>query len=128
VTVGRTWKLWAYRYESGKLWHVGEKRWVELHQLACPIVPVLVEEILGDRFVPEVTHYGWQTTKAHPHWSGDKPSMIQVRGGNNPANLRRALMYLSMCFPYGLDAAIKHGDGDIIGLRITERAEQEEVP
>lgn len=21
--VGRTWKLWAHRYESGKLWNVG---------------------------------------------------------------------------------------------------------
>ncbi len=26
-----------------------------------------------------------------------------------------------MCFPYGLDAAIRHGDGHIVALRITER-------
>jgi hypothetical protein len=32
-------------------------------------------------------------------------------------------MLLSMCFPYGLDAAIKSGDGNVVALRITERQE-----
>ena len=45
TSLGRTWKLWAYRYESGALWHVGERKWVELHQLGHPLVAVLAEEI-----------------------------------------------------------------------------------
>ena len=59
ANVGRTWKLWAHRYESGKLWNIGARRWVEIHQLTHPIVAVLVEEILGDPYAAEVTHYGW---------------------------------------------------------------------
>ena len=58
VSVCRTWRLWAHRYESGELWHVGDRGWVELHQLQDPIVPILVEEVLGDPYAPEVTHYG----------------------------------------------------------------------
>ena len=117
-SVGRSWSLWAHRYESGELWHIGDRGWVELHQLQDPIIHVLVEEILGDPYVPEVTHYGWQDSKDKP---GDPPTMIQVRTGTDPSDPRRALMFLNMCFPYGLDAAIKHGDGSLVALRITER-------
>jgi hypothetical protein len=113
-SVGRTWALWAHRYESGELWHIGDRGWVELHQLQDPIVHVLVEEILGDPYVPAVTHYGWQDAEDKP---GDPPTMIQVRSGSEPG---RALMFLSMCFPYGLDSAIRRGDGRLVALRITE--------
>ena len=123
ITVGRTWQLWAHRYESGKLWNIGQRRWVEIHQLSCPIVPVLVEEIIGDRFDSEVTHYGWQDAEGRGHRHSDAPSMIQVRTGNDLKDPRRALSFLSMCFPYGLDAAVKHGDGAVVALRITERSE-----
>jgi hypothetical protein len=119
ITVGRTWQLWVHRYESGKLWNIGQRRWVEIHQLDRPIVPVLVEEILGDLYAPEVTHYGWQAA----HRASDTLSMIQVRTGNDPKDPRRALSFLDMCFPYGLDAAVKHGDGAVVALRITERSE-----
>ena len=49
--------------------------------------------------------------------------MIQIRTGNDPADPKRALMFLDMCFTYGLDAAIKSGDGDVVALRITESQE-----
>lgn len=120
----REWKLWAYRYENGELWHIGERRWVELHQLQRPLVSVRVEKILGDLYAPEITHYGWQYTEGSRHRHGDVPTMIQVRTGNDPKNPTRALMFLSMCFPYGLDTAVKRGDGNIVALRITERQEE----
>lgn len=119
--VGRTWKLWAHRYESGKLWHVGAREWVKLHGLDHPLVAVLVEEILGDPYAPEVTHYSWQYVEGSKYRHGDVPTMIQVRTGNDPAQPKRALMFLDMCFTYGLGAAIAKGDGNVVALRITER-------
>jgi len=123
AVVGRTWKLWAYRYENGKLWHIGDRGWVALHQLSNPLVPVLVEEILGDLYAPEITHYGWQYAEGSRYRHGDTPTMIQIRTGNDPKDPKRGLMFLDMCFPYGLEAMIKNGDGNVIALRITERQE-----
>lgn len=122
--VDRTWKLWAYRHANGKLWHIGARRWVELHQLTHPLVPVLVEEILADLYAAEVTHYGWQYVEGSPYRHGDAPTLIQVRTGADPKDPKRALMFLSMCFSYGLDAAVERGDGNIVALRITERQEE----
>jgi hypothetical protein len=111
TTVGRSWKLWAYRYESGALWHVGARKWVQLHGLDRPLVPVLVEEILGDRYAEAVTHYGWQDREDVRH--DDVPAMIQVRAGDDP---KRALMLLATCV--GIDGK---NDGRVVALRITER-------
>jgi hypothetical protein len=123
IPVGRTWGLWAYRHANGKLWHVGARKWVELHRLSHPLVAVLVEEILGDPYTDEVTHYGWQYAEGSRYRHGDLPTMIQVRTGNDPTNPKRARMFLDMCFPYGVDSAIERGDGSMIALRITERPE-----
>ena len=123
TSVGRTWKLWAHRQESGKLWNIGSRRWVEIHQLSHPIVAVLVEEILGDPYAAEITHYGWQYVEGSRYRHGDAPTMIHIRTGNDPKDPKRALMFLNMCFTYGLDAAIKSGDGNVVALRITERQE-----
>ncbi len=123
MTIGRTWKLWAYRYESGKLWHVGARRWVELHRLNHPLVPVLAEEILGDLYAEEITHYGWQYHEGSKYRHGDAPTMIQVRTGNDPKDPRRALMFLNMCFPYGVNAEIERETGAIVAMRVTERQE-----
>ena len=107
-TTGRAWKLWAYRYENGALWHVGPRKWVELHGISCPLVPVLVEEILGDRYAPEVTHYGWESREGKRRAT---PSMIQIRAGADP---KRALMFLSMC------VSIDRDDGAVVPLRVIE--------
>ena len=123
MTIGRTWKLWAHRHENGKLWHVGARKWVELHGLTHPLVAVLVEEILGDPYADEVTHYGWEYVENSKH-RRDTPTMIQIRTGNDPSNPKRARMFLDMCFAYGVQAAIDHGEGNIVALRITEQPEE----
>jgi hypothetical protein len=125
IIVGRRWRLWATRrtYASGPVageityWHVGTKRWVDLHGSRDPTVPVLLEEVLGNNFAPEVTHYGWEDAE-HPR---ELPSMIQVRTG---ASADRAMMFLDMCFPYGLEAALEKKTGWVVALRITERVEE----
>jgi len=122
---GRTWKLWAHRYESGALWHIGKRGWVEIHQLPHPIVPVLVKEVLGDPYAPEVTHYGWQYVEGSRYRHGDAPTMIQVRSGTTP---ERAMMMLDMCFPCEIRAMIERGDGNVVALRITERQEEATTP
>lgn len=123
TTLGRAWKLYAYRYEGGLFHHVGERGWVALHQLPHPLVPVLVEEILGDLYTDAITHYGWQYVEGSRYRHGDAPTMIQIRAGSDPKDPKRALMLLDMCFAYGLAAEIKNGDGDVVALRITERKE-----
>jgi hypothetical protein len=121
--VGRTWHLWAHRYKSGEFWHVGARPWVELHRVACPIVSVLVQEILGDPYAEEVTHYAWQYAAGSRYRHDDVPTMIQVRTGNDPTNPKRARMLLDMCFPHGVDATVARGDGAMVALRITEQPE-----
>jgi hypothetical protein len=117
---GRTWELWAHRFESGELWHIGALPWVKIHGLPHPIVPVLVEEVLGDPYAPGVTHYGWQDAEGHGYRHGAAPMMIQVRSGTDPS---RAMMLLDMCFAYGLQAEVKRGRGSVVALRVTERQE-----
>ncbi len=119
TSIGRTWELWACRYESGTFMHVGARRWVELHYLPEPIVPVLVEEVLGDPLAPEVTHYAWEDTD-RPRAS---PAMVQRRAHASPGIQRSAWMLLDMCFPYGVKAEVDAGRGKILALRITERAD-----
>ncbi len=82
-----------------KLWHIGAEPWVKLHQLDHPIVPVQVEEWLGDPLAPEVTHYAWEPAiDEHAARKTDRPQMIQVRTGTGD----RSMMFLDMCFPYSL--------------------------
>jgi hypothetical protein len=123
VNVGRTWKLWAHRYDNGNLWHVGARKWVELHGSTHPLVAVLVEEVLGDLYADAVTHYAWQYVEGSKYRHGDVPTMIQIRTGNDPSNPKRALMFLDMCFPYGVASSVERGEGSIVALRITERSE-----
>lgn len=126
IRTGRTWNLWAARRESGSLWYVGAKRWVELHGSKDPTVPVLVEEILGDDYAPEVTHYGWEYAEGnYAHLSAQHPSMIHVRTGADPS---RAKMFLDMCFPYGLHTSVERGEGRVVAMRITVVPAEEHRP
>lgn len=113
---GRTWKLYANRSDEGTFRNIGDRRWVEFHYSRDPVVPVLVEEILGDRHAPEVTHYGWEDAAR----ARSSPSTIQRRmtGPNTqPTSM------LSMCFPSGVDDMEARGRGRIVALRITGRVE-----
>jgi hypothetical protein len=129
ILVGRRWKLWATRRtcvsgpRAGEIvyWYIGTKRWVDLLKSRDPVVPVLVEEVLGNDYAPEVTHYGWEDADQSRESPSMSPSMIQVRTG---ASADRAMMFLDMCFPYGLKLAVEKKTGRVVALRITERAEE----
>lgn len=112
----RTWNLYATRSaRSGTLQHIGALWWVKLHGLREAIVPVLVEERTDAPEATDVTHYGWEDFETRR----EAPSLIYSRTGapHSP------WMLLDMCFPYGLQAAIERGRGQMLALRITERAE-----
>lgn len=119
MTVGRTWALYAHA-SRGTHWHLGAKQWVELHGLDDPIVPVLAEEWLGDARAPEVTHYGWEDTDKPGHVVMIWPRARDDRDrGHDP--VPTPWMLLGMCFPYGMQVAVDHGDGKMVALRVTER-------
>lgn len=110
--VGRSWNLHACA-SRGTYWHLSAKRWVELHGLKDPIVPVLAEEWLGEVRDPEVTHYGWEYT--------DKPgsvTMIWPRAKGR-ADLVPWLS-LNMCFAYGMQVEIDAGKGKMVALRVVQ--------
>lgn len=95
-----TWIMYAHKFvKDGVTYfrHVGDKRWVELHLLDDPIYKVKVEQ--DDNGI----HWGWMDTDK------DKPCMIWAH-----------LSLLKVCFPYGLEAAEKAGQGKRIQLTITE--------
>lgn len=127
ITIGRTWKLFAHRYErDGKVTyqHVGEQWWVEIHHIDRPVVAILVEEIIGDPFEPSVTHYGWEAlSRPRPGDEDDprNPLTVQLRASSDPSDPSRALMLLNVCFPAGIETEIQNGAGKLLALRITER-------
>jgi len=118
---GRTWNLHAHA-SRGTYWHIGTERWVKLHGLTDPVVPVLLEEWLGDPRDPEVTHYGWEynakpgsgeynakpgsVTMIYPRAKGERPDLLPW-------------LSLNMCFAYGMQAEIDAGKGKMVALRIT---------
>lgn len=126
--VGRRWRMFASKSPDRKrpgeflFMHVGDEGWVKLHGLEDPIVPVLVEEVLGDLYAPEVTNYGWEDLARRPgdEKHDERPVMIQIRAGNDPADPARATMLLRMCFAYGFEIEESNGAGRVLALRITE--------
>jgi hypothetical protein len=98
-----TWEMHAHKYESGQLWNLGPRWWVEVHGLSDPIVAVTVEE------TPESeapTHWGWLKT------GKDTPEMIYPRR-----------FLLEMCFPYGIAAEVEAGRGREMRLTVREATE-----
>lgn len=115
MTAIRIWNLWACDH-NGTPWHVGARRWVELHYSSDPVIPVLVEELDGSPIDPEATHYGWRDTGK----SESPPCMIFPRV---TASHLKPHMLLDMCFAYGMDVEVKAGKGNMVALRITRREE-----
>lgn len=97
----KMWELWAYdRGEDRKprFTQMGRRRYVELHGLPFPIVPVQVREDEAG------TYYGWLATDS------DTPAMIW--GSHHQ---------FSMCFPYGVEAEVARGKGVVLRLTVTKQ-------
>jgi len=95
-----------------ELWNVGERRFVELHGTSRPIVRVRVTECVGSSTAPEVTHYGWE-------WS-DKPGRVSMIYPRVYASHLRPEMFVQMCMPEGIEAAVARGRGKLVCLNIVE--------
>jgi hypothetical protein len=101
------WNLWATRSREDNFWHIGAKRWVELHGLDDPIVPVTVE-ILAEGRHEDDAYYGWQDAGEY-----DKP----------PGMIFPRWQLFSMCFTYGPQVEVARGRGRILKLSVTAREE-----
>jgi hypothetical protein len=105
MSTPRQWTLWAHKvwikHEGRFVFHHARpgKWWVELHGLDSPIVRVRAVE------TPEGEYYGWIGAKS----PDEPPCMIWPHRG-----------LFSMCFPYGPDAEVKAGRGEIVRMEITE--------
>lgn len=97
------WNLFAHKNKD-RLWHVGEKRWVELHGLSNPIVPVKVT-VIGEGQGPKECYYGWQDVGKY-----DKP----------PSMIWPHWVTFTICFLYGPQAEVERGKGRIVQLKIEE--------
>ena len=101
----RQWRMYAHRMTSSDkgtyYLNFGDKRWVELFHFEEPIVPVLLTEDENGHY------YGWMET------GEDKPCMIW------PSRIQR-----DTCFAYGMQAAIDHGKGQPIKLKVEEIKEE----
>ena len=114
MPIGRTWDFHAHA-SRGTYWHVGTRRWVELHGLTDPVVAVVAEEWLGDVRDPEVTHYGWEYI--------DKPgSVTMIWPRSRGREDLTPWLLLNMCFTYGMQAEIDACKGRMVALRLTQRS------
>jgi len=93
------WRMHAHD-DNGTLFHIGDRRYVELHYLDLPIVAVAVTEVAHDD--PAGTHWGWLDA------SDPTPSMIW------PSRIQ-----YDMCFPYGPRAEEDAGRGRTVRLAVT---------
>ena len=89
-----SWIMWAHD-EKGAFFHLGEKRWVELHGIDLPIVEVKVDVDKNG------TYYGWLRSNR------DVPTMIW------PSKIQ-----FEMCFPYGPKIEEEKGKGKVLRLSI----------
>jgi hypothetical protein len=105
-----SWPLWAHQYDTGVLFHIGPRPYVELHGLPDPVVAVTVTEVPADS--PDITHWGWLWTEGSKNWCDGAPCMIQPHQG----------LY-SMQFPYGPTAEERAGRGRTVCLQVTLREE-----
>lgn len=93
-----TWEMYATEHidAQGKFvyLHFGTKRFVELHGLHKPIVPVVLTED------PEGSYWGWLQT-----------------GDTTVCMVWPSKKQLEMCFPYGTKADADQGYGRVVRMR-----------
>lgn len=99
------WPMWAHRYDSGRFHTIGSKRYVELHQLAEPMFPVVVEEV--DREDESGNAWGWMGFAYGWRQADTEPVMIWSSWAQ-----------FSMCFPYGPEREEQAGKGRIVRLKV----------
>lgn len=95
------WRMWAHRYDSGDLWNLGSRRYVEAHGLNNPVLEVEVVEVADHD--PAATHWGWMRA------GDDEPVLIYPRR-----------FLLDMCFHYGVQAEVDAGKGRVVRLAVSE--------
>lgn len=94
----RSWKMWGHEVPAHdgtiEYHHCGDKRWVEIHGLSYPIVPVVLKESKKGKFL------GWLET------GSDAPCMIWHE------------KIFEICFAYGSEVEVKKGRGTVVRLVI----------
>ena len=94
----RQWKMWGHEVQAHgggvEYHHCGEKRWVELHGLSEPVVPVIVTESDKGKWL------GWIET-----------------GETVPTMIWHDRIF-EICFPYGSAIEVKAGKGEVVRLEI----------
>lgn len=99
---GRSWKMWAHDYGEHGFNHASpDKKWVEIHGLSEPVVPV---EVYEDK---EGTMLGWLDK------NDDYPTMIWHK------------KIFEICFPYGSAAEVAAGKGVVLQLSIRRRENED---
>lgn len=96
----RTWKMWGHEIKShdgkGLEYHhcSPDRKWVEMHGLDDPVVPVVVTESEAGKWL------GWIEKGM------DFPTMIWHE------------KVFEICFPYGSAIEVKKGRGNVVRLEI----------
>ena len=102
----KQWKMWAHFYKN-LFRHCGSKRYVEIHHIDEPIVPVVLTES------PTGRYWGW----------------LENDGKDTPTMIWPSKMQVEMCFPYGPKAESDRGRGRLIQLDIQkDETQMEEQP
>lgn len=95
------WRMWAHRYDSGDLWNLGSRWYVEFHGVPKSIVEVDVAEVADDD--PAATHWG-----------------LMRAGETEPVMIYPREVLFRVCFPYGVQAEVDAGKGRVVRLAVTE--------
>lgn len=99
-SVSRQWEMWGHELKThdgkGFEYHhcSPDRRWVEMHRLSEPVVPVVVSESPSGNFL------GWIETGT------DVPTMIWHE------------RIFDICFPYGSKAEVEAGHGRVVRLEL----------
>lgn len=93
-----SWRMHAHDH-GGTFFHIGDRRYVELHGGRDPVVEVNVALVAPDD--PAGTHWGWLKT-----------------GEIEPSNVWPSRAQFDICFHYGPAAEEKAGHGRVVRLAV----------